>query len=716
MEQTDEAHLSTLQHSVTVFDVTLKAFFEGKAAPATLDPENTVHQIAFYHHPEVKAQLQRVQAIWQPIIVQLETIGGNTSDLHAIKERLTRDGLTLLMEMDRVVELMLHHAKKHNKKLIYLVVFGVLAGLLCSLLFFWFLRTTMRKISDILEQLGQLKLGRFAIRQDVVPGSASELDWIALAINDLLSSFAKNTRRMALSSKTVGACGSALTAALEILRRDGDRNSQVMKDVVLANAEVTRNVHGIHDVIQKTNHAIVNVTDATTKVAEDVTAVSNSVEETSQSVCLVTTDADMISFNISDVKAGQEKIKASVAGVTASIGEMNQTMQVVLSHCQGAVEQSQDAIRQVRDTEALMERFKGTAQEIGQVVTTISDIADQTNMLALNANIEAAGAGDAGQGFSVVANEVKELAKQTSEAIKWISRNAEEIQERTSDATKDVHKISGSIEKIDQAIQEINASTISQAGVSQRINHAVEEVLQLLQEAFDLFQEIEESAQSVSKYSSESSESSKTTAHLARGVAESGTEMASMGDNLKSASASIVDANDSIQLVSHQISEKVQSAFKMISLSASSIQHAAILIGELEKVSQDLQRADQFSAGILESFDIQAVKSATLQWLDRLTRTLQGYEAFPEGEVGDIHLCGFGQWYDTQGKELFGNSPLFQEMGQLHAQMHSKGVEILEHAKQEELEALSQKLKALDEARFQLFNLLDRAYLSETIQ
>ena len=55
------------------------------------------------------------------------------------------------------------------------------------------------------------------------------------------------------------------------------------------------------------------------------------------------------------------------------------------------------------------------AREIGQVTEVISDISEQTNLLALNATIEAARAGDAGKGFSVVANEIKELARQTSD-------------------------------------------------------------------------------------------------------------------------------------------------------------------------------------------------------------------------------------------------------------------------------------------------------------
>ncbi|MEO5364668.1 MAG: methyl-accepting chemotaxis protein, partial [Magnetococcus sp. DMHC-8] len=81
-----------------------------------------------------------------------------------------------------------------------------------------------------------------------------------------------------------------------------------------------------------------------------------------------------------------------------------------------------------------MQKLGVSAQEIGKVVAVISNIAEQTNILALNASIEAAGAGEAGKGFAVVANEVKELARQTSEATRMISEKIGQIQETTTAA------------------------------------------------------------------------------------------------------------------------------------------------------------------------------------------------------------------------------------------------------------------------------------------
>ncbi|MCA9067207.1 MAG: hypothetical protein KDA96_29310, partial [Planctomycetaceae bacterium] len=86
-------------------------------------------------------------------------------------------------------------------------------------------------------------------------------------------------------------------------------------------------------------------------------------------------------------------------------------------------------------------RLSAAALEIGRVIDTIQGIAEQTNLLALNATIEAARAGDVGSGFAVVANEVKELARQTATATEDIRYRIGEIQDTTGFATDSIGQI-----------------------------------------------------------------------------------------------------------------------------------------------------------------------------------------------------------------------------------------------------------------------------------
>src|SRR5215469_9831249 len=102
-------------------------------------------------------------------------------------------------------------------------------------------------------------------------------------------------------------------------------------------------------------------------------------------------------------------------------------------------------VQKAKNTNDIIQRLETASRQIGKIVDMISDIADQTNMLALNAAIEAAGAGEAGKGFMIVANEVKELAKQTAAATDEIAEQIENMQKNMPEAVGAVAEIAATI-------------------------------------------------------------------------------------------------------------------------------------------------------------------------------------------------------------------------------------------------------------------------------
>ena len=160
-----------------------------------------------------------------------------------------------------------------------------------------------------------------------------------------------------------------------------------------------------------------------------------------------------------------------------------------------------DGIReQIQETSKRIKRLGESSQEIGEIVDLISDITEQTNVLALNAAIQAASAGEAGHGFSVVAEEVQRLAERSAEATKQISALVKTIQSDTHDAVvamekstlgvvegaklsedagqslKEIEEVSNELARL---INSISVSTQVQTDMASEVTTMMREILQI---------------------------------------------------------------------------------------------------------------------------------------------------------------------------------------------------------------------------------------------
>jgi len=161
-----------------------------------------------------------------------------------------------------------------------------------------------------------------------------------------------------------------------------------------------------------------------------------------------------------------ENVQAIASGVeelSASFGEIGRRVSEALTVSRAAVENA----RKTRET---MTGLSDSAQAIGKVVELINAIAEQTNLLALNATIEAARAGEAGKGFAVVASEVKSLASQTSKAIDDITVQISAVQTSTQGAVTAIDEISRVIEQVDEISASIAAAVEEQSAVTEDIS------------------------------------------------------------------------------------------------------------------------------------------------------------------------------------------------------------------------------------------------------
>jgi methyl-accepting chemotaxis protein len=187
--------------------------------------------------------------------------------------------------------------------------------------------------------------------------------------------------------------------------------------------------------------------------------ISDSAAEASVRATEVSSAASVVSENVQTVAAASEEMGASISEIARS--------------AQHAVGVADEAVREADATRRTIDQLGASSQEIGNVVKLISSIAEQTNLLALNATIEAARAGEAGKGFAVVASEVKDLAQETAKATDDISRRVGAIQADASGAVAAIDRISEVISRISDSQNTIAAAVEEQSVTTREMNRSV---------------------------------------------------------------------------------------------------------------------------------------------------------------------------------------------------------------------------------------------------
>jgi methyl-accepting chemotaxis protein len=175
------------------------------------------------------------------------------------------------------------------------------------------------------------------------------------------------------------------------------------------------------------------------------------------------------------VAAASEQASANVQSVASATEEMTSSVNEISRQVQESSRIANDAVKQAQQTDSRINALSQAAGRIGDVVKLITAIAEQTNLLALNATIEAARAGEAGRGFAVVASEVKQLASQTAKATDEISTQIAGMQTATQESVAAIKEIGGTIGRISQIASTIAAAVEEQGAATQEIARNVGE-------------------------------------------------------------------------------------------------------------------------------------------------------------------------------------------------------------------------------------------------
>ncbi len=181
-------------------------------------------------------------------------------------------------------------------------------------------------------------------------------------------------------------------------------------------------------------------------------------------------------FNYEGIDLNFESIRIAAAEMINSTNEISQNTSKAASMTSSALDKSEE----IKNIFISLER---SSQEIGEILKVVSAITQQTNLLGLNASIEAARAGDAGKGFSVVANEVKELSRQAKLATREIKDKIDFLQNEIKRAQDSVIYTVDSIKDINKVTQNIAVAIEKQSAFNNEIARSIDETGLKLNEA-----------------------------------------------------------------------------------------------------------------------------------------------------------------------------------------------------------------------------------------
>jgi len=258
---------------------------------------------------------------------------------------------------------------------------------------------------------------------------------------------------------------------------DGDLTvrAQVTEDITGAIADsMNYTIDELRTLVAGVNNAAIQVTQKTAHAQSISAELLGAAERQSKEIEETTAQVLQVSRSISEVSSTAEE-GARVAQRSLAASDKGRLA------VQNSISGMNDIREQIQETSKRIKRLGESSQEIGEIVELISDITEQTNVLALNAAIQAASAGEAGRGFSVVAEEVQRLAERSGEATKQIGAIVKTIQADTQDAVAAMEKSTMGVvegaklsDAAGQALSEIDFVTKNLAQLIQTISQATQ--------------------------------------------------------------------------------------------------------------------------------------------------------------------------------------------------------------------------------------------------
>ncbi len=443
------------------------------------------------------------------------------------------------------------------------LIVGLIVAVASTFTLLRFGRAVARPLNQMVQVATAIAEGK--LNQQIEHRSADETGVLAEAFRKMLAymqEMAQTARRMAQGDLTVKVTP----------RSEQDELGQAFSAMVTSLRDATRRLAETSATLASTSQQLSAATEQSSRGTQDVAKGSEQLARTaSQAAGAV----DELEAAIQQVKASSEVQKQSAAEAeegmkqaAQAVEEVARSAQQMSSSAQQAAAIAQTGGQAVQETIQTMSRIQDQTlvsaqrvkeldrlgQQIGAIVETIEQIAEQTNLLALNAAIEAARAGEHGRGFAVVADEVRKLAEQAAASTKEISELIANVRHGVEQAVQAMESTSAEVERGFSRSTEANEALAQIVQAAQTVASEVQGVTAIAQQMSASVQQVLASVSSVRAAAEENAEAVQTMGAHAQQVAETISTVASVSEEAAASAQEISASAQQVTAASQELS------------------------------------------------------------------------------------------------------------------------------------------------------------------
>ncbi len=332
----------------------------------------------------------------------------------------------------------------------------VIVGTLCLLIYFMMHKMIVVPTRQVMAIA--LNTAGGDLTQSVRVRSVDEIGMLGRGLNRMIlglkgriSSVREAARNMAGVQGEVNDSMAKITSGSRVQAESVEEAASSVNEMHFSLKEIASTMNDLHATSERTSSSVIEMAASVNEVAKSVSDLAGFIDETSSAITQMSAAMRQIAEHVGELSSAAEATSASSLEISASVKEVESTAKQSASVAEAVAEDAQRlGVRSIdrtiegmgriesnaRRTADVVNRLGERAESIGGILTVIEDITDQTGLLALNAAILAAQAGEHGKGFAVVAAEIRELANRTAASTKEIGKLIAAVQAESREAVE----------------------------------------------------------------------------------------------------------------------------------------------------------------------------------------------------------------------------------------------------------------------------------------